>query len=183
LIILLGKSGSGKDSIKSELVKMGLNSIVSYTTRPKREGEIEGVQYHYINDLEFEDLSTQEFFAETTSYQVANGDTWYYGSAKKDMTNSKVFIANPEGLKNIKKISELNPISFYISADEEILWNRLRERGDNSAEARRRLNADDNDFRDIVNDVDFTIKNNGDMSVKEIAECILYLYKRKIAYE
>ena len=58
-------------------------------------------------------------------------------------------------MKQFKKLPELNPISFYITAGEETIWNRLRERGDNAAEARRRLNVDDEDFKDIDKVVDF----------------------------
>ena len=53
MILLCGKTCSGKTVIRKELVKMGLKSIVTYTTRPIRDGEIEDVTYHYISKEEF----------------------------------------------------------------------------------------------------------------------------------
>lgn len=157
-----------------------MQSVVSYTTRPKREGEIDGINYHYISKEEFFDKRNNNFFAETASYNVAidGGQTWYYGSAIKDLTDDKVAIMNPEGLKEIKKIKSLNPIVFHIIADDDTIWNRLRQRGDNSEEARRRLNADDEDFKDINNYIDYAIKNDGSKTPKEIADIIFYLYKK-----
>lgn len=180
IIVLCAKTASGKDTIRNELIKMGMRSVVSYTTRPPRDiYEIDGLTYHFISEEEFLQKEEDNFFAETTSYDVTNGETWYYGSAIEDLTDDKVFIANPEGLKKIKKLDNINPVIFYIIADDEIIWNRLRQRGDDSSEARRRLNADDEDFTDINNYIDFSIRNDGDMTPKEIAEIIMYLYRKK----
>lgn len=180
ILVLCGKTSSGKDTIQKELIERGMTSVVSYTTRPIRNGETEGVEYHFISEEEFFDKQNSGFFAETTSYNVAvnDGQTWYYGSAIKDLTDDKVVIMNPEGLREIKKIESLNPVTFYLITDGETIWNRLRQRGDNSEEARRRLNADDEDFADINNYIDFAIRNDGSMTPKEVAEIILYLYKK-----
>ncbi len=177
MLLLVGKSASGKDTIQKELIKMGMKAVVSYTTRPPRNGEIDGITYHFITKEEFLDKEEQGLFAETTSYNVSNGETWYYGSAIDDLTDDKVAIVNPEGLRQIKKIKSLNPIAFYIMADEETIWNRLRQRGDDAAEARRRLNADDIDFTDIDKDVDFSFRNVG-LKPELLAEMILYTYKK-----
>lgn len=176
MILLVGKSASGKDTIKKELIKLGYNSIVTYTTRPPRLGEVDGIAYHFITKEDFLAKESDGFFAETTSYNVASGETWYYGSAIKDLTDNKVMIANPEGLRQIKKISSLNPIAFYLMADEETIWNRLRQRGDDAAEARRRLNADDMDFAGIVNDVEFCLKNDLGIKPENMAHFIHELY-------
>ena len=64
LVILVGKAGSGKDTIANALVAQHsdiMHFVVSCTTRPKRDNEIEDVTYHYI---------TKEQFAE----KVLNGD-------------------------------------------------------------------------------------------------------------
>lgn len=178
MIILCGKTSSGKDTIQNELIKRGMRSVVSYTTRPPRDGEIDGVTYHFISKEEFLKKIEDGFFAETTSYVVANGDTWYYGSAIEDLTSDKVTIMNPYGVKELKKHKELNPIVFYIIADEETIWNRLRQRGDNSEQARCRLNADAEDFKDINKYIDFAIRNDGAVEPNVLADIILGLYRR-----
>lgn len=180
LLLLCGKSCAGKDTVQKELIKMGMKSVVSYTTRPPREHETEGIEYHFITKEDFLEKEKQGFFAETVSYNVASGEIWYYGSAVEDLSDDKVIIVNPHGLEQLRKIKSLNPIAFYITAGEETIWNRLRERGDNAAEARRRLNADDVDFSGIINDVDFAFSNNIGLNPKTLAEIILNTYRKVI---
>ena len=178
MLLLCGKSCAGKDTIQKELIKMGMQSVVSYTTRPPREHETEGVEYHFITKEEFLEKEKQGFFAETVSYNVATDETWYYGSAVEDLTDDKVMIVNPQGLRQIQKIRSLNPVTFYITAGEETIWNRLRQRGDDSAEARRRLNADDEDFFGIEKDIDFSFSNDLGLKPEVLAEMIMYTYKK-----
>lgn len=180
MIVLVGKTATGKDRIQKELIKMGMNAVVSFTTRPPREGEVDGVAYHFISEEEFLEKEKQGFFAETVSYNVSGNRTWYYGSAVEDLTDDKVFIANPHELRQIKKIKSLNPVAFYIMADEDTIWNRLKQRGDDATEARRRLNADDVDFAGIIQDVDFAFRNDMGFSPKVLAETILDVYKKWI---
>ena len=75
LLIIGGKSGSGKDSIVKEFEKNGWKKIIKYTNRPKREGEIDGVDYHFVSISFMETIP----FIFKQSVVVANGDTWYYG--------------------------------------------------------------------------------------------------------
>ena len=176
MILLVGKSCSGKDTIRKELNKLGYNSIVTYTTRPMRDGEVDGVDYHFVDASRFRAMDLMGRFVETTSYNVASGETWYYGSAIDDLKEDSVMIVNPDGLKLIKKLTSLNPIAFYLMADEETIWNRLRQRGDDAAEARRRLNADDMDFAGIVDDVEFCLKNDLGINPENMAKFIHELY-------
>lgn len=178
MICLVGKICSGKNTLQKQLIKMGMNSVVSYTTRPPRTGEEQDIAYHFITKEDFFKKEQQGFFAETTSYNVATGDVWYYGSAAEDLTDDKVIIVNPEGLKKLKKIDSLNPIAFYLMADEETIWNRLRKRGDNSCEARRRLNADDEDFVGIDKYIDYAIRNDYGTSSEVLAEIVLNIYRK-----
>ena len=179
MIILLGKTCSGKDTIQKELIKLGMKSIVSYTTRPPRKGETDGVAYNFIDKETFLRLEQEGFFAETTSYNVATNETWYYGSAKKDLTDDKVIILNPEGLKALKNDESLNISSFYIEVKENILRRRLKKRGDNVEKSIRRIKADRRDFRKIYRDVDYIINNNGRQTPEEIAKTIKYFYDKQ----
>lgn len=180
MLLLIGKTATGKDTIQKELIKMGMKSVVSYTTRPPRLGEVDGITYHFITQEEFLNKYHKGFFAETTSYNVATGETWYYGSAVEDLNDDKVIIVNPHGLRQLRKISSLNPIAFYITAGEETIWNRLRERGDNASEARRRLNADDEDFANIEKNIDFSFSNDLGLKPELLAEMIFYTYNKVV---
>ena len=144
MLVLLGWSASGKDSIQKILVKeYGLVNIVSYTTRPKRDYEKEEVDYHFITAEEFKKLDSEGFFAETTSYIMAGGNKVYYGSAIKDVTDDKVAILNPEGFRQLKNCKSLNIKSFLIDCPKEELLKRLEKRGDKEEEYTRRLAADE----------------------------------------
>ena len=155
-----------------------MEPIVTYTTRPPRKGEINGVSYHFITKEEFLKKKEQNFFAETTSYNVASGDIWYYGSALEDLSDDKVMIVNPYGLKQIKSIKSLEPISFYILVDDKTIIERVTERGDSIKEAARRLNADNIDFNNIDRYIDFAFKNDLGLKPEWVAEMILYTYKK-----
>ena len=56
LIIICGKTNSGKSTLKNALLQHGFESIVTYTTRSPRLGEVNGVDYHFVSEEEFENL-------------------------------------------------------------------------------------------------------------------------------
>ncbi len=176
MILLIGKTCSGKDTILNEIIKLGYKKIVTYTTRSMRPGEVDGVNYHYISKEEFISEEKNGFFAETTSYNVAAGETWYYGSAIEDYDKDKVMIVNPDGIKQVSKIRSLNPVVFYIQADEDVIRKRLLRRGDNKDESERRIAADDKDFFGVEKYVDFFIDNNGISSPSALADEVIKKY-------
>ena len=69
LIALFGPSGAGKDTILNYIVEKypeQFNKIVSYTTRAKRENEIDGVDYYFINSIEFTNRVLNKTMLEVT---------------------------------------------------------------------------------------------------------------------
>lgn len=183
LTVLVGCSASGKDTIKKELIKRGMNSIVTYTTRSKRDGEVDGIAYHFVSLGDFLTKELKGFFAETTSYNTSNMGTVYYGTALEDLKNAPdntVIILNPDGLRAIKKIDGLDFTSFYVAAKKSVLKKRLKERGDNRKEAKRRMKADKKDFKNMLYEVDYIIENNGNKSIAKLADTIQFIvnYKR-----
>ena len=85
MLVLMGKSASGKTEIAQILVKKyGFRSVVTYTTRKPRAGEIPDVTYHYITVEDFKQEIEDDFFAEWKQY-IVNNEIWYYGSAKEDL--------------------------------------------------------------------------------------------------
>ena len=103
MIVLVGKTCSGKSTVANLLEeKYGIPRIRTYTTRPRRENEND--EYHFLTTAEFIQLRGAEFFFETTSYNVASGDVWYYGTAKSELTDDCCIVMNPEGIKKIKEL-------------------------------------------------------------------------------
>ena len=177
ICVLTGKTSSGKDSIKKKLIKKyGYNDIVTYTTRPKRRGEKDGVNYHYITNEEFERKIANNFFAEYKSYKVANGETWYYGCALEDFDKHKddkaIIILTPNGVRDIIDIVKDNIIVIYVYANQKTIKTRLEERGDNRAEAERRINQDNKDFYRWEAEADKIIYNNLENNIEDVAQKI-----------
>lgn len=154
LLIIGGKSGSGKDSVVKEFEKNGWKRIVKYTNRPKREDEIDGVDYHFVS---IELMETIPFIFKQ-SFVVANGDTWYYGFPMEhimlsDNKNDKyIIIMTPfeynkflDMTKEFKIIGK-DFISVQIDVPDDIRRERLIKRGDDIEEIDRRIKADNKDF-------------------------------------
>ena len=170
MIVLVGESASGKSSIEKYFVdNYGYKKIVSYTTRQPREGEIDGVDYHFISVEQFKLLKGKGFFAETAIY-----NNWYYGVAKEDCTNDKVAVLTPHGLRQISKIKNINVISFYINVPRRDRLIKILRRGDDIEESYRRNVSDVGMFDGIEDEVDYVIDNVGyNKSVKEMSEEII----------
>lgn len=176
MLIILGKTASGKNTIVNELVKNYGKQLVTYTTRPKRKGEIEGVTYRYISLEEFKKKDREGFFAESSYFCPASGGEWAYGTSLEDFKKADdktVLITNPRGYYSLlSNIGLGHACSIYIMAKEDILLDRLEERGDSFLEAQRRIVSDREDFEDIEDYVDFWIANDGMFSIEEIAAAI-----------
>lgn len=171
MVILVGESASGKSTIEKELVhKHYFNKIVTYTTRSKRDMEMDGVDYHFITKSQFRRLKHQEFFCETATY---NG--WYYGTAKKDCKEDSIIIATPHGLRQLKNNPDLHIISFYINVPRRDRLIKILQRGDDIEEAYRRSLSDVGQYDGIEDEVDFVVRNDGyEKTVDRMVEEILY---------
>lgn len=174
MIVLVGESASGKSSVQNELVKLGYKKLITYTTRLPRDGEEDGVDYHFINKDHFLTLKDKGFFAETAKY---NG--WYYGTAKEDCTDDKVAVLTPHGMRQLKKIDGLNITSFYIKVSRRARLIKILQRGDAIEEAYRRSLSDVGQFDGIEDEVDYVYCNpNYILSPTDLAEAFSERYKK-----
>ena len=135
LVILSGVSGAGKDTIKKELIKRMDNviSLPSFTSRQPRQGEEEGVQYHFITREEFlEKINNNEFY----EYDLHHNN--YYGTSRKLMNekieSGKIIVKDIEvnGTENLIKIleKETKVVPIFLRVEREELKRRLITRGD-----------------------------------------------------
>lgn len=188
LITLTGGQGVGKDFILQACLQQidSLTPIISHTTRPIRQGEIEGINYHFINTKTATEMLNNNEFIETRQYYVANKETWLYGIHKDeidlDSNNNYIAIVDLQGLKKIEKYLEKNNCrnkltSIYIDADyQKRLLRALNREGDMTntqvLEVVRRL-QDDIEFVDIAqNHCDIYAKNNDLMDLFGIVKTI-----------
>lgn len=62
MLVIIGESASGKSTLQDLICKtFNHKKVVTYTTRPIRKGEVDGVSYHYISDEEFKRLKNEDF--------------------------------------------------------------------------------------------------------------------------
>ena len=128
LVLYTGSSGVGKGTIMQELLKRDKNIrlSVSNTTRPPREGEIDGVHYSFKTKEEFEhDIETGEMLEHATF----NGN--YYGTPKsaieQKLSEGKDIILDIEiqGAKNVKKMMPEAVLVYLLPPSIDELKRRL----------------------------------------------------------
>lgn len=140
LIIISAPSGCGKSTIIGDITdrkELDLQFSVSATNRKPRPGEIDGVNYHFLSDQQFNDLIAEGAFVEYE--QVYPGR--YYGTLRSELQNSVnaghnvILDIDVKGGVNVKKQFGEDAISIFIappSIDE--LRKRLKGRGSDSDE-------------------------------------------------
>ncbi len=173
IIVLCGKGASGKDTTLNNLVGKysNLQTCVSHTTRPMRKNEVNGREYYFIDDAEFEGMYSNGSFVETRSYQVADGNTWFYGMSEAEISDKLseghlIMILDINGLQELKEYyqdTDIKIASFFIDVDVNIRVQRYLDRDRMTyevlQEAMRRINDDEIQFKDAKEIVDYTITN------------------------
>ena len=149
ILAIYGPSASGKTTVGKLLSENGWEQIVPYTTRPKRDGEIDGVDYHYITQDEMLDLYNKGKLLEMKMYDTAFG-YWYYGTLRSDYENHisdrKYVILGAHGIPTLKEQGVHNLCDVRLEISENIRKARLTARNDKPEEAERRVKADSIDF-------------------------------------
>ena len=176
MVIIMGKTSCGKDTVVNELIsKYGLRKCVTYTTRPMRDGEKQDITYHFITEDDFKQKIRENFFAEYKSYDTEFG-IWYYGVALEDVENADdktVIILTPDGYRDVIKKVKNKPKSIYIYANNSTIKERLINRGDDPKEAQRRLEHDNIDFKGVETEVDKIVYNNKGSNINDVVNKIL----------
>ena len=149
-IIITGKGGSGKDLLKTRFIKKGFKPSISFTTRPPRKGEVDGVDYYFINDRTFDRMIGKKEFFEFKEFR-----DWMYGTHVSDFASCDVFILTPPAISEMPKIIRDSSIVIYIDIEESILNKRLSDRNDADV-VKRRVKADREMF-DVFVDYDMRI--------------------------
>ena len=181
ILILIGKTSSGKTLIKEKLIEKGFTGITTFTSRPKRKGEKQDITYHFISEEEFKRKIEEGFFAEHKTYNTEFGK-WYYGTALEDLEKAddkSVIILTPDGYRDIVEKLSNRPTAIYIYANNATIKKRLLKRGDDKNEAQRRLEHDNEDFKGIENEVDRIVYNNDDSDIDDVVNKILKFVEDK----
>jgi guanylate kinase len=145
LIVLSGLSGVGKDTVLTGLRKsdLPLEICITATTRPRRAGEKDGVDYHFVSPARF-----QEMIDTNQLLEWANVYGNLYGVPREPvrvaLENGRDVLVriDVQGATTIKKIAPLAVFIFLVTPHLEELENRLRQRRtETPAELELRLNT------------------------------------------
>ncbi len=150
IIALFGKSGAGKDTIQKWMVTNlpNMKGMVNYTTRPKRDYEQEGIDYHFISNTEFAEKVLDGSMLEATEF-----NHWFYGAAidELDIDKINVGVFNVYGIQGLLQDNRLDVLPVYIDCYDKIrlLRDINRENNPDCYEICRRYLADEKDFDKI----------------------------------
>lgn len=181
IFCLMGKSSSGKDTIFKKIrddKELNLKPIVSYTTRPKRTNETNGVEYFFINEKELNKFEKEDKVIEKRVYHTVHGD-WYYCTINDEQidleSNNYLLITTLESYKSLKDyFGEDKVYPLYIHVEDGIRLQRALDREKNQENP----NFDELCRRFLADNRDFSKENLSALEInefytnKELEECI-----------
>lgn len=139
-IIILGRQGSGKTSIATELSKYGYIFNKNYTTRPKRSDNDD--EYHFLSYDEFFNLVDNGTITKYKKYNTAKG-VWYYGYSLRNINSVHNNVTILEPNVYFELIHDIpNRFTIFIDLPYDIRCLRLIVRGDQREEIERREKED-----------------------------------------
>lgn len=174
LVVVSGPSGSGKDTVVSRLMARHpeIEISVSATTRDKRPGEQEGVNYYYLTVPAFEQKIADGEILEYTRY-CGN----YYGTPKSEVDRrieqgiTVVLVIEVEGAGNIRRLYPEATTIFVAPPSLEELEHRLRGRGTESEDAIQGRLARAREELALADQYTATVVN------REVDDCARQLYE------
>lgn len=162
IYVLMGKSCAGKNAVAEKLLDnkdLDLHRVVTYTTRPKRSGEKNGREYHFVTRKAYSNQIEAGKVIDFHEYNTVNG-LWFYFTADDgqiDLSDhDSLIIGTPSIIKNLQEYFGAEYIvPILIDAPDDELLRRAfgreaRQIEPNYAEMCRRFLADKEDFSDTV---------------------------------
>ena len=158
IFCLIGKSSCGKDTLYKRILSDGnlpLKTLVSYTTRPIRSGETNGVEYYFLTEEQLQSLEQEDKIIELRAYHTVHG-IWKYFTVNDhqiDLAKHDYLVIGT--LESFQKLQEyfgtkhLVPLYIEVDSGERLQRALTRERLQQEpkyAELCRRFLADESDF-------------------------------------
>ncbi len=184
LIIISGTTCAGKGSVIKKVLANHNNIAlsISYTSRPKRNYEINGVDYYFVNNEEFKrKIEADEFLEYAEVHQGL-----YYGTPKFEIikllkTGKDVILEiDVQGAFNIKKIYPETILIFIMPPSMEEMKKRIKLRGDdNNEQIISRFKTAYNEINKIV-DYNYVVVNDDLSEAVKKVEAILLSEKLRV---
>jgi len=178
ILVLSGPSGAGKSSLINKVTEMigPYYFSISTTTRPMREGEVDGVHYHFVDELTFKQEIDEEYFLE---YAIVHGN--YYGTSiipvKQALAEGKlvIFDIDVQGHDAVThRLGDITTSAFITTPTLSELKHRLAARGTDAPEViDNRINMARREIQ-RMSEYDFIIVND---DLDEAAEVLTAVAK------
>lgn len=187
-LVLTGKTASGKDTVMAKILSQypQFKRIITTTSRPLREGEIDKIDYHFISDETFRQKIANEEFLEYVEY---GGNL--YGTEKAQIAQaleySIIWRIDPSRAGQVEQfiVSSFTPtfanqilnelLVIYLIVDDDTILKRLRMRGLPDSEINLRLNEDKlywDRYKDVYEFVVENVPGKLDQTVFQICQII-----------
>lgn len=186
MICIVGETSSGKDTLvklinKYSKKKYGvniLNPIVSYTTRPKRKGERDGVEHYFITEKEAKKLlDTSTTLAYTKIEDPNSGKKGYeYFTLLETINNTNTYLIDPNGINNSNLKDHLNILVIYVHVPSFIREFRAKKRSDYKTKYKARVENEKVQFDNFRKNKEYDIRIEN-LSIFNFIN-IPYLYKK-----
>lgn len=138
VIVLCGAPGSGKTTVRKYLTEnFAIEPVLTHTTRPKRKGEHDGIDYWF---------ETRETFFENHYLKYVEYDGNLYGSSYESLERAwqkapvATIVLDTKGAETyLERIPEKTEVVYLCVTDEKVQRERMEQRGDDADKIRRRL--------------------------------------------
>jgi len=161
-LIIIGKSGSGKDYMVRQMSKKGLLAGIKTTSRPQRKGEVQWETYEFVATWTFTEMIENDDFLVRQEFVVTPVDrdpeTWHYGLTKKEFDRAQAFIMTPAELLMLDVETRKGCFVVYLDIDRKIREERVLRRRDMNDSIKRRMDADDEDFKEFNKTGDYDLR-------------------------
>ena len=177
VIAICGKSASGKDTLLRNIITNypWLHRIINCTTRPPRDNEVDGKNYHFLS---LEEFAHRDIKGEMI--EVAKFREWFYGTSFKDLSEDIINIGvfNPAGVYALmqREDVDLYVVQVEASAKTRLLRSLTREDNPDVDEIVRRYLADKEDFAIFSQayEPDYLFENEYGLMERAAREVVLY---------
>ena len=187
LFVILGKSCSGKTTILNEVLsKLEIPVLMSYTTRPPRNGEIDGKEYKFVDMHTFDEDYKNEDILEYDCYRIDSlKQTWVYYTKKSDLLLDKISqikIVSPTGLAQLMSNKELrnNIVSIYIDSPDKLRQKRYLTRCISPDNMNDRFKRDEKAFEHLF--TDYMVNNDENTSIHEASNQLINIIEKELRY-